>query len=48
MTVKELSFSYNDDLKIIEDFTINVGSEDRICVIGKNGKGKSTFSYNFV
>ncbi len=43
MTVKELSFSYNDDLKIIEDFTINVGSEDRICVIGKNGKGKSTF-----
>jgi len=43
LTVKDLSFSYNDELKIIENFSINVGSEDRICVIGKNGKGKSTF-----
>ncbi len=43
MTVKELSFAYNETLKIIKDFTLTVGKDDRICVIGKNGKGKSTF-----
>ena len=27
---------------LVEDFTISVGKRDRICIIGKNGKGKST------
>lgn len=43
MTVKDLSFEYNETLKVIKDFSLTVGKDDRICVIGKNGKGKSTF-----
>jgi ATP-binding cassette subfamily F protein 3 len=44
LETKDLSFSYTgskeDDL--FENLSINVGSTDRIGIIGKNGKGKST------
>ncbi len=36
-----LNFGYGEDL-LIKDFSIIVGSRDRIGVIGKNGRGKST------
>ena len=43
MTVNDLSFSYNGKTPyLIENFSIDVGKRDRICIIGKNGKGKST------
>lgn len=43
MTVNDLSFSYNGKAPyLIENFSIDVGKRDRICIIGKNGKGKST------
>ncbi len=43
MTVKDLSFSYNGKSPLlIENFSMDVGRRDRICIIGKNGKGKST------
>lgn len=42
MTVKDLSFEYNKETPIVKDFNLTIGSEDRICVIGKNGKGKTT------
>ncbi len=42
MTVENLNFAYNPETEIVKDFSISVGSEDRICVIGKNGKGKTT------
>ena len=42
MSVENLSFEYTSDTPLIKDFSITVRSDDRICVIGKNGKGKTT------
>ncbi|PKL93033.1 MAG: ABC transporter ATP-binding protein [Candidatus Goldiibacteriota bacterium HGW-Goldbacteria-1] len=42
LRVKNLSFGYTEDRMLIEDLSIDVEKRDRICVIGKNGKGKST------
>ncbi len=40
--VENTSFGYNPDLRLINDLTFRVENGDKICVIGKNGKGKST------
>lgn len=40
--VKNLSFHYPDGPALIKDLSILIGRRDRIGVIGKNGKGKST------
>lgn len=42
MEVENLTFGYDPDEPLIEDFSLRIGSEDRIAIIGKNGKGKST------
>ncbi|HPS58853.1 MAG TPA: ATP-binding cassette domain-containing protein [Spirochaetota bacterium] len=42
MTADSLTFSYDEKYNIINNFSLNVRSDDRICVIGKNGKGKTT------
>lgn len=42
MSVKDLSFEYNRETPIIKNFNLTIRSDDRICVIGKNGKGKTT------
>jgi ATP-binding cassette subfamily F protein 3 len=42
MTAEDISFSYNPETRIVERFSLNVRSDDRICVIGKNGRGKTT------
>ncbi|MCB1179283.1 MAG: ABC-F family ATP-binding cassette domain-containing protein [Leptospiraceae bacterium] len=43
LSADNISFSYNpDSANLIEDFSISVESNERICIIGKNGKGKST------
>lgn len=39
--IKDLEFGYTEE-KIIKDLSISIASSDRIAVIGKNGKGKST------
>ncbi|HNH07686.1 MAG TPA: ATP-binding cassette domain-containing protein, partial [Leptospiraceae bacterium] len=40
---EEISFSYTGkEPYIINKFSLSVGNGDRICIIGKNGKGKST------
>lgn len=39
--IKDLSFGYNDKL-LIEDLSFTVLRNDKIAIIGKNGKGKST------
>jgi ATP-binding cassette subfamily F protein 3 len=41
MTTDSLSFSYTRE-DLIKDFSITIGRNDRICVIGKNGRGKTT------
>lgn len=43
MTAEEISFSYdNNSPMIINNFSLSIGKRERICIIGKNGKGKST------
>ncbi|OHD68649.1 MAG: ABC transporter ATP-binding protein [Spirochaetes bacterium RBG_16_49_21] len=41
LTADALSFSYTGE-DMINDFSMTIGRNDRICVIGKNGKGKTT------
>lgn len=42
MTASGLSFSYEPDKPLIKDFNISIRSKERIFVVGKNGKGKTT------
>jgi len=43
MTVEDLSFAFSQDgPQLINDLSFAVGKKDRIGVIGKNGKGKTT------
>lgn len=43
MSAENISFSYSGkEPYLIDKFSINIGKRDRICIIGKNGKGKST------
>lgn len=42
MNAEALSFGYSPDRILIKDLSFAIGKDDRICVIGKNGKGKST------
>ncbi len=40
--VKDLAFGYDRDKPLIQDLTLSIGRQDRICIIGKNGRGKTT------
>lgn len=42
MEVKNVSFYYEPDKPLISNLSFHVADRDRIAVIGKNGKGKST------
>ena len=42
LTTQNLSFSYEKTVPVIKNFDINIGAGDRVCVVGKNGKGKTT------
>ncbi|MDD5354601.1 MAG: ABC-F family ATP-binding cassette domain-containing protein [bacterium] len=43
MSADDISFSYDGTKPyLINKFSLHVGKKDRICIIGKNGKGKST------
>jgi ATP-binding cassette, subfamily F, member 3 len=42
LEVNDLSFSYVPDQPLIENFTLSVEKGERIAIIGKNGRGKST------
>jgi len=42
VTSKGVSFGYEKDKILIKDFNITIGSNEKICIIGKNGKGKTT------
>ncbi len=39
---KEVAFSYDPEVPLIRGVNITVGARDRVCVIGRNGKGKTT------
>ncbi len=42
LEVNELSFAYPEGPQLIDNLSLVVGKSDRIGIIGKNGKGKST------
>lgn len=42
MKVQNLSFAYNPEVPLITQLTMTIKPQDRVCVIGKNGKGKTT------
>jgi ATP-binding cassette, subfamily F, member 3 len=42
LSASSISFTYDTKNMLIDDFNITIGARDRICVIGKNGKGKTT------
>ncbi len=42
MQVNDLTFYYDEENPLIENLSFNIQAEDRIAIIGKNGKGKST------
>lgn len=43
MKIKDLSFGWEKNKLLIDDFSMTVYPHDRIGVIGKNGKGKTSF-----
>ena len=42
LTAEDLSFSYDTDNPLIRNVSITINAGDRICLIGKNGTGKTT------
>ena len=42
MNVLDLSYGYGDRPPLFSDLSFSLGPYDRMCVIGKNGKGKTT------
>ena len=42
LDVREVSFAYTPERPLIRRFSISVGAKDRIFVIGRNGRGKTT------
>ncbi len=42
MIARNISFGYDPDHRLFSDLSFTVGPNDRICVVGKNGKGKTT------
>ena len=42
MSVKDVFFSYDGKKPLLRNVDIDVEARDRICVVGKNGKGKTT------
>jgi ATP-binding cassette subfamily F protein 3 len=42
LTCSHLAFGYNEQKPLIKDFNVTIGAGERVCVVGKNGKGKTT------
>ncbi|MBW2605542.1 MAG: ABC-F family ATP-binding cassette domain-containing protein [Deltaproteobacteria bacterium] len=42
MNVRNVSFSYDPREPLIKNFNFSANARERICVVGKNGKGKTT------
>jgi ATP-binding cassette subfamily F protein 3 len=40
--VKDLSFSYNEEQKLLENISFELYEEEKLAILGKNGCGKST------
>jgi len=42
LTCSNLAFAYNGQKQLIKDFNVTIGAGERVCVVGKNGQGKTT------
>jgi ATP-binding cassette, subfamily F, member 3 len=42
LTLEDVTFGYDTGPPLIRKFTLNIGARDRLFVIGRNGKGKTT------
>jgi ATP-binding cassette subfamily F protein 3 len=42
MTIRDLSFAYDGKKPVIDGLDLTVNDGDRICIVGKNGRGKTT------
>lgn len=42
LSVRNVSFAYDEKKPLINSFSITIGAGERVCVVGPNGKGKST------
>lgn len=42
LTASNISFSYDPNRLLIQDFSLTVHPDDRVAIIGRNGKGKTT------
>ena len=42
LSVNDIAFGYTKDQPLIRDLEFTLGAGERICIIGKNGKGKTT------
>jgi len=42
MSAEKIKFAYKSSEPIIDNFNMSIGPRERICVIGQNGKGKTT------
>jgi ATP-binding cassette subfamily F protein 3 len=42
LDVRDLSFAYTAERPLIRRFSISIGAKDRVFVIGRNGRGKTT------
>ncbi len=48
LNARDLAFSYDPGRPLIRDFSLSIGAGDRVCVVGKNGRGKTTLLKLFV
>ncbi len=42
LSMEEVTFGYDPEKPVIENFSLTVGARDRVFLIGKNGQGKTT------
>ena len=42
LSAHDVSFAYEPGRPLIRDFSLSIGARDRVCVVGKNGRGKTT------
>ena len=42
LNVQDVSFSYDPETPLIRNLKITIKPRDRVCIVGKNGKGKTT------